>query len=310
VTPQPIVVVGSVNADLHLTVPHLPAAGETVLASGRTLSGGGKGANQALQVARLGHPVEFVARVGDDPEGTAMLDALRAEGISTTHVRPVPGAATGHAVVTSADGGENSIVVVPGANHRWHRLDLSDIDAALGGAALLLLQLEIPLSVVRHALASARRAGVPVLLNVAPATTLPDSLWRGVDYLVANRVEAAHLSGVRVAGRASAGRAAKMLALDGPSSVIITLGADGGVVAGRDGSSATFASWPAATVDSTAAGDAFCGALAVAFVEGMQVGDAVAFAARAGALATTRRGAQAALPTRRRIAALAAAPTR
>ena len=293
--PGPIVVLGSVNMDLVLRCPRLPAAGETLHGHDFRSVPGGKGANQAEAAARLGGAVHFIGCVGDDAFGREARAALQAEGIGTTHLHTVAGHATGIAMIFVDAAGRNCIGLSGGANDA---LGIAEVDAAAGliaGAALLVCQLETPLAVVQHAIALARRSGVPVLLNPAPAQALPADLAPQVDWLVPNQPEAALLAGL--ADSDDAAEAARRLAAAGYRTVIVTVGEQGvsGIDAGRP---FAFRAPRVRPVDTTGAGDTFVGALAVAIGEGLALADAVAFAQRAAAISVTREGAMASMPRR------------
>ena len=292
-----VVVVGSVNMDLMLRCPHLPLPGETVLGSNFRTLPGGKGANQAVAAARLGASVRLIGCVGGDSFGQQAVSALRAEGIDLRHLDVVSGEATGVAMVLVEDSGENSIALAPGANAALSSERIDAASAAIAGAALLVCQLETPLASVRRAIAIAHAAGVPVLLNPAPAQSLPDALLRQVSWLVANEGEAALLSGRTLVKPADAQDAAQALVRRGASSVIVTLGAQGVVWGDAHGVCHQIAK-PARVQDTTGAGDAFVGALAAELAQGRCLRDAIEFAQCAAAYSVERIGAQAAMPRR------------
>ena len=295
-TPQ-VVVVGSVNMDLMLRCPHLPLPGETVLGSDFRTLPGGKGANQSVAAARLGASVSLIGCVGGDSFGQQAMSALRAEGIDLTHLYVVANEATGVAMVLVEDSGENSITLAPGVNAA---LSVERIDAAsavIAGAALLVCQLETPLASIQRAIAIAHAAGVPVLLNPAPAQTLTDALLRQVTWLVPNEGEARLLSSCALANPADAQDAAQALVRRGATSVIMTLGAQGVVWADANGVRHQIAK-SARVQDTTGAGDAFVGALAAELAQGRCLRDAIEFAQCAAAYSVERIGAQAAMPRR------------
>jgi ribokinase len=293
-----VAVVGSINQDLVVTVPRHPAPGETVLGTGHTTGPGGKGANQAVAAARLGARVAFVARVGDDAPGKESLAAMEASGVDVSRVGVDATARTGIAVVAVDEAGENSIVVSPGANAYCSPSDVDGARELLDRAEVTLIQLEIPLETVIRA---AELAGHRLVLNPAPARALPPRLLGVVDVLVPNRSELALLAGV--AEPSSIDAAAKATAgISGPGAVVVTLGADGALVV-VGGRADHIPAPEVQAVDTTGAGDAFCGALAAAMAAGTPLIDAVDMAVHAGALATTRIGAQSALPTRSDLAA-------
>jgi len=297
-----VVVVGSSNTDLIVQSRRLPAAGQTVIGGALTRAPGGKGANQAVAAARAGAEVRFVGKVGDDDFGKQALANLEAEGIRVRNLGIERGAPSGVALILLDESGENLISVAPGANLKLKAADLEDAERAFRAASIALFQLENPLSAVRRGIAIARRHGCRVILNPAPAPErkLPVGLLRQVDVLTPNSSEAAALTGRPVRSVSSAYRAAEALHEMGVETVIITLGSKGAVVA----TGKARYSVPALKVkpiDTVGAGDAFNGALACALAEGQQLADAVRFAAAAGGLAVTRRGAQPAMPRRTEI---------
>ena len=284
-----VTVVGSLNTDISLAVPHLPGPGETVLsASGAVVGGGGKGANQAVAAARLGAAVRMVGCCGDDDFGAGLRAGLAAEGVDAAGVRVVTGAASGVALITVDAAGENAIAVAAGANGLAGEQEVAAAFAAPCDA--LVLSAEIPPTVLAGVLDRARQAGVLCVLNLAPA---PDGaaglLAGGVDWLVVNEQEAAVVLGRPAAGEAAAAELAGL----GAHHAVVTLGAAGAVLAPGP---MTVPGFPVASVDSVGAGDAFVAALAVALAAGVEPAGAVRAACAAGAAATTRRGAQAALP--------------
>jgi ribokinase len=289
--PAAIAVVGSLNLDLVVRVARLPGPGETVSGGDVFRNPGGKGANQAVAAARLGRGVAMVGRVGDDQAGRELLASLRADGVDTSHVRVVDGVPSGAAFITVSEDGENQIVVSPGANARLTPEDVAAAGAVLRAAAVTLVQLEVPLEAVAAAM---RAAGGRVVLNPAPVRALPSELLGEVDVLVPNRVELAQLAAAPVPGTAAeaAGLAARLPA----RAVVVTLGADGALVV-EQGRASHVPAVPVRPVDTTAAGDAFCGGLADALAAGAALQDATRWAVRVAAAACTRPGAQASLPT-------------
>lgn len=296
-TSGPIVVIGSLNMDLVMRTPRIPNAGETLSGHGFATLPGGKGANQAVACARLGGQVAMIGRVGVDAFGRALRDALAADGIAVERVEDTAEAATGVAMILVEDIGENRIVLAPGANGRLLGDDIERSRALIEGAALLVLQLEVPLDTVCAAIAIARQAGVPVLLNPAPASALPDALYSSIDLLVPNETEATLLTGITVRDPASAEEAARSLLARGVRSVLITLGAQGVLIADADGCRQLSARVVQA-VDSTAAGDTFVGGLAVGLTEGLSLDKAAALGQAASAICVTRAGAQPSIPRR------------
>lgn len=293
-----IVVVGSLNLDLVARVARMSRPGETVLALGYAEHAGGKGANQAVAAARAGARVAMVGRVGHDDAGARLREGLDREGVEVTEVRPVD-APTGRALIEVDDDGQNRVVVVPGANRAWGPADLPL--EVLDGAALIVLQREMRDDVVAGAIRHARTVGARVLLNLAPAGPVAPEVLRDVDVLVVNESEAAALAGLTEGDVASdPDSAARALAERVRDQVVVTLGANGAVFAGRSGQGHV-AGFPVEAVDTTGAGDAFVGALAARSAEGSPIAEAVRFACAAGAEAASRAGAQPSLPTREAI---------
>ena len=296
----PLLVVGSLNMDLVMRVPRIPEAGETLTGYGFDVLPGGKGANQAVACARLGSSVEFVGRIGKDAFGNTLRDAMQADGIATEHLTVDPAAATGVAMILVDDAAQNRITLAPGANATLSPACLDAAQVTIDHAALMVLQLEVPLAVVADAAQRAKRAGCPVLLNPAPAQALPDSLWPLIDYLVPNESEASLLTGVPVCDPESAAQAARLLLARGVRHVLITLGSQG-VVAATPEQIRHLPATPVEAVDTTAAGDTFIGGFAAGLLEGLSLEQAVRLGQAAAALCVTRPGAQPAIPYRAEI---------
>lgn len=292
-------VVGSINQDLTLFTQRHPRPGETVLGREHRWSGGGKGANQAVAAARLGAHTAMIGRIGDDEHGRALRASLDEEGIDLSCVGTDPETPTGLAVITVDDEAENSIVVSPGANSTLSPDDVSGCAQSLAEARVVLAQLEIPLETV---VAAVSATGGIFCLNPAPAQTLPDDLLNGVDVLIPNQSELATLvSGDMPDEHEEVVDMAR--SIKGPGAVVVTLGSKGVIVV-RGQEATRVASPRVEPVDTTGAGDAFCGALGEALSRGIELIDAVHWAAQAGALATTRHGAQAGMPTREELETL------
>ncbi len=290
-----IVVVGSLNMDLVARTERLPAPGETVRGQSFNTYPGGKGANQAVAAGRLAGSdvsVHMIGRVGEDEFGQSLLQSLQESGVSTDHVPVVPGP-TGNAMIAVEASGENFIIITAGANGTLTAADINRVAAVLQQAEVVLLQLEVPLPAVERTAAIAAAAGATVILNPAPADQpLPASLLRNLSILVPNETEACTLADTTDPEIA----AQRLLGLGVPT-IVLTLGAQGALIMQRSGS-AHVPAYPIVPVDTTAAGDAFLGGLAVGLVDGLALNEAVRFAAAAGALAATRAGAQPSLPTR------------
>ncbi|MEH1126558.1 ribokinase [Micromonospora sp. CPCC 206061] len=286
-----VVVAGSANMDLVATAPALPRPGETVLGNDFTMVPGGKGANQAIAASRAGASCSFLGAIGSDAFGVTLKARLAASGVDSAHARVVYGSSGVALVVVNAKG-ENTIVVTPGANRAFGALTEAEL-ATIKGADVLVCQLEIPVETVTQAAVAARAAGVRVLLNAAPARDLPDELLAAVDLLVVNEGEAQ-----AILGSGSEDPAALLSVVP---RAVVTLGDEGAWYVSRDGEGTRVPAFKVDTVDSTAAGDAFTGALAVAWGEGRDLVDAVRWACAAGAVCARRLGASVSLPTRDEI---------
>ena len=298
-----VFVVGSINQDFVLNVERRPEPGETVTNAQLSKGNGGKGANQAAAAALLGAEVTLLGRVGDDGFGEPLVEALAEKGVDTSLIGAAPGSSTGTAVITVTPDGENAITVAPGANRRLTPGDVEDAAEAIGGARVLVAQMEVPTEVVTRAVGVAVRHGTRALVNLAPSFEVPGELLEQLDPLVVNEHEAAFLLGEKVEGVDGALSAASELLALGPKSVVVTVGKSGAVFS--DGESTEHLPAPEVdVVDTTGAGDAFVGALAVSLAGDDSLRDAVAYAVRAGAAAVTQEGAQGALPTNDVIEAL------
>jgi ribokinase len=300
-----IVVVGSSNTDMIIRLAHLPKRGETVMGGEFDIVAGGKGANQAVGAARAGGRVTLIARLGRDMLGDKSVAGFAKDGINVDWVARDPAAPSGIALIFTEESGENIIAVAAGSNGRLSPADVARGKRAIAAADVLVAQLETPLSAVRAAASLAVRAGVPVILNPAPARPLPDSLLRKVSIITPNETEAELLTGIKVNNPANAAKAADRLMARGVRTVILTLGSRGCYVAARE-ERGFVAGFKVKAVDTTAAGDVFSGALAVALGEGKPLMEAARFANAAAAISVTRLGAQPSAPTRKEIEAFLA----
>ncbi|OHB79947.1 MAG: ribokinase [Planctomycetes bacterium RBG_16_64_12] len=297
---QSIVVIGSSNIDFIMKMDHLPARDETVTEAVFMQTFGGKGANQAVAAGRAGGDVILINCVGDDPYSERMLAGFQASGVRTKYIYQETGISSGTALVMIGEGGHNYLSVAPGANGR---LTPERVDAArevIASAAYVLMQFEIPRESIARVLDIAAEERVPVVWNYAPARPFDRSQLRKVAIVVANEPEATVLTSVSVTSRASAEAAAQKLRELGAGTAIITLGEAGSVAATQDGV-VHVPAFPVEAIDTTAAGDTYCGCLVVALAEGKSLVDAVRFASAGGALCVQRMGAQPSIPRRKEI---------
>ncbi len=285
-----------------IKLERIPRPGETILGGDFLMAAGGKGANQAVGAARAGGAVTLVARVGKDMFGEAALQGFSRDRICVDYVIRDAGAASGVALIFVGRDGENSIAVASGANGRLSPRDLQKAKRAIRSARVVVLQLETPIKTVHAAATMAHAGGAMVILNPAPARPLPDGLLRHVSIITPNETEAELLTGSTVDSENNAARAARKLHSRGVPTVIITLGARGALISAR-GTTELVRGFSVKAVDTTAAGDIFNGALAVALAEGCPLREAVRFANAAAAISVTRMGAQASAPTRKEIEA-------
>jgi ribokinase len=295
-----IVVVGSTNTDMVIKASHLPQPGETILGGTFFMSAGGKGANQAVAAARLGGGVTFIAKIGYDVFGRQSIDLFEKEGIDTSFIVRDKIEPSGVALITVDNKGENCIVVAPGANAALNVDDIDDAKSKIENASLLLMQLEVPIDTVEYAAAIAAGKRVKVILNPAPAAKLSDELLRKIAIITPNQKEAEMLTGIKVSDQGSAKEAAIYLHAKGIQTVIITMGSMGALVM-HDDNFNMIKGHNVKVVDTTAAGDVFNGAFAVALCEGKSVEEAVAFACKAAAISVSRLGAQASAPHRQEV---------
>ncbi|MNI04152.1 Ribokinase [compost metagenome] len=296
-----IVVVGSINMDLVVQTNQIPVPGETLIGQQFAMVPGGKGANQAVAAARLGAEVTMIACVGDDLFGTQMLERLNSEGIDTSHIKVIPQISTGIAAIQIVPGGDNSIIVVPGANMQVTPEQVEEASVCFQGADIVLVQLEIPLPAVAKAIELARRYGVRTILNPAPARELPRELLQQIDVITPNETEASILTRGKVEALITVEeRLQEMKQLVQQGDIMITHGAKG-IVYDIEGQQGSFPAYQVKVVDTTAAGDSFNAGIAVRWGEGSSLTEAVAFATKVAAITVTRFGAQTSLPTREEV---------
>jgi ribokinase len=297
----PIVVIGSINMDLVARTPRIPLAGQTLTGTDFATTPGGKGANQAVAAARLGAHVQMIGAVGNDVFGEALLSNLASAAVDTRAVARIPGP-SGVAQIQVADNGQNSIVVVPGANGAVTPALIRRQSSLIQAAGIVLLQLEIPLDTVLAACELCAAANVPVILDPAPAASLPDAIWPQLAWFTPNETEL----GLYTGNGFPPETAAKQLLARGVHGVALKRGAEGVYIAASTGESAWIPAFKVEAIDTVAAGDCFNGAFAVSLLEGSSPTDAARFASAAAAISVTRRGAQASMPTREEVDAFLA----
>jgi ribokinase len=297
-----IIVVGSSNTDMVIKTKRIPAPGETVLGGTFFMNAGGKGANQAVAAARLGGAVSLICKTGNDIFGQEAIAGFKKEDINTDFIFRDSQKPSGIALITVDENAENCIVVAPGANASLSVSDIEGIEDVLVEAEIILMQLEIPLKTVAFIAEFATENEIPVILNPAPACELPDELLKNISIITPNENEAEKLTGITVTDIRSAKRAARSLRDRGVETVIITLGAEGALLLARD-KVMHIPGYKVNPIDTTAAGDVFNGALAVAISEKRSLEEATGFACKAAAISVTRLGAQASAPFAHEIGA-------
>ena len=292
-----ILVVGSANTDMVISAEHFPLPGETMMGHGFMTNHGGKGANQAVAAARLEGNTAFIGKVGDDQFGHSTIEMMKGEGIDVSGLTVTSEQASGVALITTVPSGENSIIVDSGANGLLRPEDITNAEKLFEDAGIVLMQLETPIDTLTEAAAMAKKHGAYVVLNPAPAPKepLPVELLKNVDLLIPNETEAAYISGVNIAGDEDLPAAMNEIQKLGVKDVIITVGSRG-VCARMDGEMVTVPAFKVKAIDTTAAGDTFCGALCVALSNGKPLVEAIRFGCKASSISVTRRGAQMSMP--------------
>lgn len=295
-----IVVVGSVNVDIFLKVPRMPQIGETILGDKFYWHIGGKGANQAVGAARLGAPVYFVGKVGNDPFQQRILDQLKGEGVNTKFVVHDEEDPSGMAVILVDENGRNCITVIGGANRNLLKKNVEEAKEIIQKADILLLQLEIPLKTVEYTLRLARESGICTILNPAPANILNPEILSNTEILVPNRDEAEKLTNIKITSLQEAKEAGALLLGKGVKAMVLTLGEEGAILVTKE-KIRYFCGISVKPLDTTGAGDSFIAALATAFTRSRNLEEAVRYANYAASLSVTRLGAQASLPYREEV---------
>ncbi len=295
-----IVVIGSSNTDMVVKADRLPVPGETILGGKFMMNAGGKGANQAVAVSRLGGKVFFITKTGNDLFGKRSIEMFREENIDTDYVFSDMNNPSGVALIMVDENGENSIVVASGSNGTLSNEDIDKARSLIESADILLMQLEVPIETLEYAAKIAHEKKVKVVLNPAPAAFLSDKFLKCVNIIIPNKTEAEMLSGIKIEDWQTARKAAEAIGDKGIENVIVTLGSKGALIKEGD----TFHEVSVEkikAVDSTAAGDTFCGAFCVALSEGKSLLDATKFACKAAGISVTREGAMSSIPCRSEI---------
>jgi ribokinase len=291
--------------DLVAKAPRIPVTGETLTGTDFFMVPGGKGANQAVAAAKLGAEVIFVAKLGKDVFASESLENFKSVNINTQHIEQLDGVPSGTAVIAIDDKGQNMIIVVPGANGKLAPADVDKAQSDIASAAVVVAQLEVPIETVEQAAKIANQNNIPFILDPAPAKPLSDELLSRVDILTPNETEAETLTGIKVTDEKSASKAADALLAKGVKTVIVTLGEKGLLLATQD-SKEMISNYKVNPVDSTAAGDAFTGALAYGLARGNSIKDAAVYANAVAAVSVTRYGAQPSMPTTKEVDAFIA----
>lgn len=295
-----ITVVGSLNMDLVTTVKVMPRIGETLIGKDYRQIPGGKGANQADAIAKLGASVKMIGMVGDDGFGRELKLSLEGDGVDVSNIKSVKDSPTGIAVIMVEEQGDNSIVVIPGANFELTPKDIDDSLKALEESDIVVTQLETPMETVKYTMKIARALGKYTILNPAPAAKLDDELISCVDLLTPNETELEVLSGVKIETEADILAGARVLMDKGVKELVVTLGEQGALYVNNEYNQ-IYPAFKVKPVDTTAAGDSFTAGIAVALSEGKPMGEAIKFASKVGALTVTKEGAQSSLPTRNEV---------
>ena len=296
-----IVVIGSINTDMVIRSSQLPSAGQTVMGHSFMTTGGGKGANQAVAAARLGADVSLIARIGSDAFGEMSIENFKKEKINIDNIYTDSDAPSGVAFIVVDDRGENIIVVAPGANATLNEKDIQDAEDVIERAGIVLFQLEIPMRTVAEGIRLAKKHNRIVMLNPAPAASIPEQVLHSVDIITPNQTEALTLTGIAVNDEVTAQQACDVLHDKGILTVIITMGEQGAYISSGSYKGLVPGFNAGKVVDTVAAGDTFCAGLAVAIAEGKSLQLAVQFANAAAALSVTKAGAQASIPVRTEV---------
>lgn len=292
-----ITVVGSLNMDIVIETPHMPTGGETVSGRNVTLVPGGKGANQAYAVGKLGGNVTMIGAVGQDAAGDALLENLKKVNVNVSGIRRMEQGVTGQAYITVDDQGENSIILIAGTNGLVTKELIDDNIDILRESDIVIMQLEIPLDVVEYAKELAIKEGKTIIVDPAPAVTdIPNHFWKGIDYIKPNETELAILTGLKMETRDEIVQGARMMIEKGVKNVIVTLGGDGCLFVTKE-TEEFFPSHKVKAIDTTAAGDSFTAAFALALSQGKEYKEAIELGQKVSSIVVTKKGAQTSIPT-------------
>ncbi len=292
-----VLVVGSLNMDIVIETDHIPVSGETISGKSIELIPGGKGANQAYTIGKLGGNVAMLGAVGEDDKGQKLLENLEKVGVNVAGIKKMNDVPTGQAYIAVDSAGNNVIVIIAGANGEVSENLIRENMELILNSDIIVMQLEIPLEVVRFVKDLAVELGKTVIVDPAPAVKgIPDSFWAGIDYIKPNETEIGILTGMEVKNQEDAVRAAKTLIAKGVKNVIVSLGSKGCVLVTKD-TEEYFPACKVKAVDTTAAGDCFTAAFALALSQGKDSKEAISFGQKASAIAVTRKGAQTSIPT-------------
>jgi ribokinase len=304
-----IAVIGSINTDMVVRSSEIPKPGQTLMGHSFITTGGGKGANQAVAAARLGGEVSLIAKIGADAFGEISLENFKKEKINTAYVYTDQHAPSGIAIIVVDDKGENIIVVAPGANALLNQDDINSAEEAIKNSDIVLFQLEVPMSTVAEGVRLAKKHNRLVMLNPAPASAIPGDILQHIDIITPNQTEVLALTGITVNDITSAQQACDILHNKGITTVIITMGEQGSYLSSGNDKKMVAGYNAGKAIDTVAAGDTFCGGLAIAIAEGKSLNEAIQFANAAAALSVTKAGAQASIPNRDDVTKLLKAVT-
>lgn len=292
-----ITVVGSLNMDVVIETPHMPERGETVSGRCVTFVPGGKGANQAYAAGKLGGNVAMIGAVGKDAHGNSLLENLKSVNVNVSGIKQLKDSTTGQAFITVDDNGENSIIIIAGANGKVSKELMDEYAEIIRESDIVIMQLEIPLDVVRYVKEMAVSEGKTVIVDPAPAISdIPDDFWEGIDYIKPNETELAILTGLHMETRKEIADGARAMLEKGVRNVIVTLGGDGCLLVKKE-KEQFFPSYKVKAVDTTAAGDSFTAAFALALSQGKTEQEAIALGQKVSSVAVTRKGAQTSIPS-------------